>query len=306
MLTILALYSASFARAQQTVTAPQGPIRIELSQKADAPPSWEKWITLAEKIAWPVVAILCIILLREDVLTFRTEDATMILSSSAKRSLFTMFEQPGKFEFVAINLGRGQSWLSSRLFIFAIMLQRLKSLRCIVFLCAGPDTETQFLGASTPQKVRWGLAMFQPWLENAYVEACQSPVVGPLAIQNENGALDPNQAEQIVKGFLNVLIKPPVPPAVRNEWEWVALAPNQQPEHATWLSKEYLQALDHIFWKDVIVASNNKDEVRALLKCSAPLVARVKRNREFISLIDRVSFLDEAMNKISDKLEAKE
>src|SRR5260370_32200936 len=70
VLTILALYSASFARAQQTVTAPQGPIRIELSQKADAPPSWEKWITLAEKIAWPVVAILCLILLRKPIIRF--------------------------------------------------------------------------------------------------------------------------------------------------------------------------------------------------------------------------------------------
>ena len=61
-----------------------------------------------------------------------------------------------------------------------------------------------------------------------------------------------------------------------------------------------------ILWKDAIVASNNKDEARALLRCSAPLVARVKRNREFISLIDRVSLLDEAMNKISDKLEARD
>jgi hypothetical protein len=89
--------------------------------------------------------------------------------------------------------------------------------------------------------------------------------------------------------------------------EWVFFASTQKQEHASWLSKEYLEegleeGLGHILWKDAILASNNKDEARALLKCSAPIVARLKRNREFISLIDRVSFLDEAMSKISDKL----
>lgn len=339
VMIILALCCSSFARAHQTTTPAQEPIRIEISQRLDAPPSWEKWVTLAAKIAWPVVAVLGLFLLRkpiarfldmvgqratkisigslgielptmnqaqlgDDVLTFRAEDPFMVVSSSAKRSLFSMFEQPGKFEFVAINLGRGQSWLSSRLYIFAIMLQRMKSLRCIVFLGAGPDTETQFLGATTPEKVRWGLARLQPWLETGYAQAYQQSVaLSPLAIQNESGAMDPNMAEQIVRAFLNLLINPPVGTVTDNR-EWVVFPSNQQPEHATWLSKEYLEdGLGHILWKDAIVASNNKDEARALLRCSAPLVARVKRNREFISLIDRVSFLDEAMNRVSEKLE---
>jgi len=339
VLAILVLCTASLAKAQQSATtAPQEPIKIELSQKAETPPSW---VTFAGEIAWPTVAVLGLIALYkpisrfldaigqratkisigtlgielptmnqaqlgEDVLTFRTEDPVMIVSSSAKRSLFEMFGQPGKFEFVAINLGRGQSWLSSRLFIFAMMLQKMKSLRCIVFLGAGPDTETQFLGATTPEKVRWGLARLQPWLENAYAQASQSPEVGPLAIQNENGALSPIQAEQIVKAFLNFLINPPAGTVMDNR-EWVVFASNQKAEHATWLSREYLEdGLGYILWKDAIVASNNKDEARALLRRSAPLVARVKRNCEFISLIDRVSFLDEAMNKISDKLEARD
>jgi len=34
-------------------------------------------------------------------------------------------------------------------------------------------------------------------------------------------------------------------------------------------------------------------------------VAKVKKNGEFLSLIDRVAFLDEVMGKISDKLETK-
>lgn len=319
------------------------PLRVELSHQAEPHPSWEKWTTLIEKTAWPVVVILGLFLFRkplssfldvvgrrateisigglgiklptmseaqlgEDVLTFRASDTFMVVSSSAKSSLFNMFEQPGKYEFVAINLGRGEKWLSSRLYIFAKMLQRMKALRCIVFLGVGADTEAQFIGATTPEKVCWGLAKSQPWLEAAYAQAYgQSLVPGQPSILNENGALDAALAEQLVRSFINNLSNLATPPPVRNEREWVTFAPNQPPEHATWLSREYLeQGLGYVLWKDVVTASETKKEAKALLKCSAPYVAKIKKNGEFLSLIDRVAFLDEVMSKIGDKLEAKD
>jgi hypothetical protein len=271
------IYGAAVTMAQQsappTTEVPRQPIRVELYQPAEPQPSWEKWISLVEKIVWPVVAILGLFLFRkplsnfldivgkrateisigglgiklptmneaqvgEDVLTFRAADTFMLISSSAKSSLFNMFEQPGKYEFVAVNVGRGDRWLSSRLYIFATMLQRMKALRCIVFLGTGPETETQFLGATTPEKVRWGLAMLQPWLEVAYANAyMQSLMAGPPTIRNENGAIDAALAEQLVRNFLtNLTVPPPSPVDVS---EWVTFAPNQPPEHATWLSREY-------------------------------------------------------------------
>jgi len=99
--------------------------------------------------------------LGEDVLTFRAAD-TFTVASDTKSLLFRMFEEPGKYEFVAIHLGRGEQWLSSRLYVFATMLQRMKSLRCIVILGVGADTESQFIGATTPDKIRWGLATIEP------------------------------------------------------------------------------------------------------------------------------------------------
>ena len=346
MLTALFLiYDASVTMAQQTSPPtpdmPRQPIRVELSQPPELHPSWEKWISLVEKIAWPVVAILGVLLFRkplsnfldivgkrateisvgglgiklptmneaqlgEDVLTFRAADTFMVISSSAKSSLFNMFEQPGKYEFVAINLGRGDKWLSSRLYIFATMLQRMKALRCIVFLGAGADTETRYIGATTPDKVRWGLAMLQPWLEVAYAQAyMQYTVSGPSTIKNENGAMDAELAEQLVRNFVTNLTVPPPTPV--NDLEWVTFASNQPPEHATWLPREYLeQGFGYALWKDVIIMSETRKEAKMLLKCSTPYVAKVKRNGEFLALIDRVAFLDEVMGKIGDRLEAKD
>jgi hypothetical protein len=330
--------------AAQPSGSPQPPIRIEITQPAERPSSSEKWISLIEKITWPVVVVLGVFVFRkplsnfldvigkrateisigslgiklptmseaqlgEDVLTFRAADTFMVISSSAKSSLFRMFEEPGKYEFVAINLGRGEMWLSSRLYIFATMLQRMKSLRCIVILGAGADTESQFIGATTPDKIRWGLAMIQPWLEVAYAQAYaqvsqQLAASGLPPVTNENGGMVADTAEQLVKGFItNLTINPPAPLT----FDWVTFALNQPPEHATWLSREYLEpSLGYILWRDTIVASETKKEAKSLLRCSAPYVAKVKKNGEFLSLIDRVAFLDEVMGKIGDKLETKD
>jgi hypothetical protein len=63
---------------------------------------------------------------------------------------------------------------------------------------------------------------------------------------------------------------------------------------------------DYVLWKDSIVASETKKEARSLVRCSAPYVARVKKNGEFIDLIDRVTFLDEMITKVSDLLVTKD
>ena len=133
----------------------------------------------------------------------------------------------------------------------------------------------------------------------------QSMVPGLPIIKDENGAMDAALAEQLVKSFVSNLTASPPPPVISAEW--VTFAPNQPPEHATWLSREHLErGLGYALWKDVIVTSETKKEAKMLLKCSAPYVAKIKRSGEFLSLIDRAAFLDEVMAKIGDKLEAKD
>jgi hypothetical protein len=334
----------AIAQTASKADSREAPIRVEVSQPVQPHTDWENWLALIGNIAWPTVVTVGLFLFRkplsnfldmigkrateisfgglgiklptlaaaplgEEVLTFRAADAFLMLSSSAKSSLINMFEQPGKYEFVAINLGRGEKWLSSRLYIFAIMLQRMKALRCIVFLSAGADTDSQFFAATTPDRVRWSLARAQPWLETAYANALVMTATafgGQLLVLDQNGAIDAAAAEQLVKNFITNLTVPPAGAPI-SEFEWVTFASNQPPEHATWLSREYLQSMaDYVLWKDSIVASETKKEARSLVRCSAPYVARVKKNGEFIDLIDRVTFLDEMITKVSDLLVTKD
>ena len=127
---------------------------------------------------------------------------------------------------------------------------------------------------------------------------------GQLLVSDQNGAMDATVAEQLVKNFISNLTIPPAGAPI-SDAEWVTFASNQPPEHATWLSRDYLQSIaDYALWRDSIVASEAKKEAKSLVRCSAPYVARVKKNGEFIDLIDRVTFLDEMMAKVSDLLAA--
>lgn len=344
--------SALIATAQSapsTTNVPQPPIRVEITKQSEPQSGRDKWVTLIGQIAWPIVAVFAAFLFRkpltnfldtvakratkfsigalgielatmneaqlgDDLLTFRTADPFTVVGSSAKRTLFDMFEKPGTFEFVSINLGRGDDWVSSRLYIFAVMLQRMKSLRCIVFVQPGPETESKFLGATTPEAIRWSLARLQPWLEVAYENAYQQvlfpPPIPPNApapvieafVKNERGAVDPQKAKEIVKNFLlTVRANAPIPGTKASEG-WVMVG--NDPEHATKLSGQYLEAeLGQILWKDTVRSSETKKEAKALLRCTAPFVAKIKRNGEFVALIDRVVFLDEVVARISDKLD---
>jgi len=321
------------AAARGLAWALQEPIRVEISRRTEPEPAWVKWVALAEKIAWPLVAVLALLVLRkplinflgevakrateisigglgiklptmseaqlsDEILTFKAADALTVVNDSAKRTLFSMFQQQAKFDFAAINLGRGDQWLSSRLYIFALMLQRMKSLRCIVFVATGPDTGSQFIGTTTPEKIRWSLARFQPWLETAYIQAQQTV---PILIQDEYGAITPDAGEQIVRNFLTN-ITTPTATRLETDFDWVMLGPNQQWEHTTWLSREYLEsAFGYVLWKDSILSSELKKEAKDLLRRSAPFVARTKKNGEFLSLVDRVTFLDEMASKIADQ-----
>jgi hypothetical protein len=56
--------------------------------------------------------------------------------------------------------------------------------------------------------------------------------------------------------------------------------------------------------KDAIVeSSDRRAEARALLQCSAPYVARVKSGGEFLSLVNRVAFMNDLSTKLVARLE---
>lgn len=87
-----------------------------------------------------------------------TPASELIVFTSDSFDIFWQFKDDETFDYAVIDLGKGQEWLTSRLYIFAIMLERMRGLRCFVFLETKDEIDQRFLGIASPREVRWALA----------------------------------------------------------------------------------------------------------------------------------------------------
>jgi hypothetical protein len=155
-------------------------------------------------------------------------------------TLFTQLRNDQAFDYAVVDLADGKQWLTSRLYIFAIMLERLRGLRCFVFLETTTQGRKQFLGIATPNNVRWALARRYPWLEHSFSAASAQVLLADIV--SINGAIDPHQASFLVQTFIQ---QPDVQtashPAPDNVEQWVQLGSKQLWEHAQWLDGPRLE-----------------------------------------------------------------
>jgi hypothetical protein len=90
---------------------------------------------------------------------------------STADEMIDLFELNGTaYDYAVFDLGDGRNWLTSRLFIFAMMLERMSEIRCCVFLESSGAVEKQFVCTASPNAVRWALAQQYSWLEVAYAQ----------------------------------------------------------------------------------------------------------------------------------------
>ncbi|MDH3524954.1 MAG: hypothetical protein OES32_15335 [Acidobacteriota bacterium] len=163
--------------------------------------------------------------------------------SSNAMSLMEEFRREGSYDYAVVNLGKGQSWLTSRLFIFSIMLQRMRGLRCWVFLRPEEGPRRVFLGLASPDEIRWALARKFPELERAYARSCaERAKKDSYAVQSSQGALEPWEATQLVQTFLSE-IQAPNPPPPPEKSEWVKLSDDGPWELARWINAKNLSSL---------------------------------------------------------------
>jgi hypothetical protein len=239
-----------------------------------------------------------------DVGTFKTMEGVQLVSDSAKASLFNEFRAAGYRQFLIIRLGSGREWLSSRLFIFALMLQRMKGIRAVVFVDSSGDSQ-HFVGVATPDSIRWGLAKRQPWLEAAFASAYGDatvqfktpPFSNKTLVSDFSGALDPDLAETIVRSFVGKLLLPAG--GISNEAEWSQLGNTY--EHATWLDSSTVRGVlgDHLWSETIVTELDNAEKVKLLLRKKSPYVAVVDQNGSFQSLVDRAKLLQDVSEHIS-------
>jgi hypothetical protein len=111
--------------------------------------------------------------------------------------LIRLLKKDSTADYFVINLENGDKWITSRLYIFSIILQRMRGLRCFVFVETTQNVRNRFVGIAETDKVRWALARKYPWLEKAFNKAIWNYDVTSL-----NGAIDENQIEQPIGTFI--------------------------------------------------------------------------------------------------------
>jgi hypothetical protein len=230
------------------------------------------WVSLVGALAWPLAAIVMTLAFRKPlgeflralapritkVSAFKVElqlaeisapaaslllddikDANVIPAaiSDSTRMMLEQAQSTEPADFIAINIGEGGEWLTSRLYIAATLLQRMRQVKAVVFLESTAQSRRRFVAVAPLELVRWRLARAYPWLEAAWARAYLSvfPAWGPLPLPSgagwlvdpvtasiqvprpelPDGALEPLAARQVVGQFISLLQRGPTPAAVQ-------------------------------------------------------------------------------------------
>src|SRR5262245_515539 len=198
----------------------------------------------------------------------------------------------GPAAYAIVDLEIGRSWLTTRLFIVAILLKRMRSLKTFVFVESREGLNKRFIGVVAPDVLRWALAREYPWLEDAYAEAYSR--LPNHRILSESGTLDAFDAGLLVQFFLESgKIQSNVPGAAG---EWEQLAPETW-EHGHWVGRGLLARLVGVspMRSSVVDVGDLTPQARALnvLAREGSFVALVDDKGGFRSLVDRKALLEE-------------
>ena len=203
-LDVATLVSAAGAAAQSA--APQAPSALV--------PSYPPMVELVKALAWPLIAVVVALLFRKPLgefvgalgtrvtklSVFKVElelvpAATAVVSpllddirtvttsaaiSDSSRAMLEQLQNQTPADFDEINLGAGDEWLTSRLYIAAVMLERMRGVQVLVFLERTPATDRRFVAVVPVKQLRWALAQRYPWLEAAFVRAYIASFPPPL------------------------------------------------------------------------------------------------------------------------------
>jgi hypothetical protein len=248
----------------------------------------------------------------------QTPEATA-WSIDSTGDLFKQIQDARMADYAVIDLGDGKQWLTSRIFIFAVMLERMRGLRQIVFLHSYNGKRRIFLGIARPTKIHWLIGQKYPWLEKIFADAYSlywasfpypptpfyPATPDPKLLLSENGALDPLHAATLVRTFLQGIQMrfPSTPPL--GSTEWAQLRPEWW-EHASWVDKILLtELLETNLIRPTIEYSldiPSLEQTKTVLRRSGEFVAVVDKEGAFVNVVNRQALV-EKLATMAGKLE---
>jgi hypothetical protein len=238
----------------------------------------------------------------------------------------TLFEQllrPREAEYAVVNLGLGKEWLTSRLFIFSLVLGEVSRLRALVFLETAGGTRRRYLGLATPGDVRIALARRYPWLEQAFAVAyaAQYPVLNPDEEGKSRGdsptyMLEASQVYAVInivrKYVENIQRHTTPPPSEQGSYVSFPSADPISPaalwERGEWIDGERLErdltgCLEYSWYTDAPELGRNA-KVAGILRRSGRVIAVVDDDRRFKDLVDREALVVRSLRESEERSEA--
>lgn len=279
-------------------------VSLELQPLPALAPSWD--------VSWPVA----------------TEDVRQLTSSelfdSYSSSLFEQLLHPREADYATVDLGRGQEWLTSRLYIFALVLGEVSHLRALVFLETVAGVRRRFLGVAAPADVRVSLARRYPWLEHAFAlayaarySALSPDVAGQSTLPSSPYILEPSASGsvmQLVREFVSNIQRTTEPPqSEQNTYLSFQTASPGAPtvlttlwERGEWIDGEKLEHVlgEHLqnSWFFDSPDLSRRARIDGILRRTSPFVALVDEDRRFAGLVDRSALLSRTLGEADESL----
>jgi hypothetical protein len=308
----------------------------------------DTFLQLVDVLAWPLVVVLALILFRRPLIELvgaiarrarkvtiyqvSIELATLrpmtpswsvpeldvrrlspaLLIDSYTETLFRQVAQPPDAEYAVIDLRAGEAWLTSRLFIFAIVLGEITGLRTFVFLEKSGLGRKTFVGVATPSAVRKALGTRYPWFEEAFIRAATpaSPPVQPADVPGNSRftgtvglTLFPTSEwstlKHIARSYVDILQRNTDPPELEKR-DHLQLDTDPTWEKTRWITGDLLEQLlgEELSdtWCEEDLDKSQSALVESILKRNADFVALVDRRQRFRGLVDRKALAIETVS----------
>jgi hypothetical protein len=247
------------------------------------------------------------------------------LISDSARMMFDQVQATEHADYSVIDIGAGDEWLTSRLFIAAAMLRRMRGVEVIVFVDRAQGADRRFVALTSADSLRWRLARRFPALEASFARAYAELQPGAFPgtpflphavaenqpfVKSDTGALDPAMARRIVAKYLEALEMPAAGTPPSAPPGWVALdhgpaGPPQILERATWVTRDLLRELlpDDDFRRSApeAVDAPQPDRTRAVLRRHGAFVALLDPLLQFSRLVNRSVLLESLASRLANE-----
>ena len=347
------------------------PVRIVTTPSAADP-----WAELAKGLPWPIAAVVIAVLLYKPLIGFinvvggritklslfkvelelkPAEAATTLLLDDLRTattaaqindssSLMLQQIQSGPpAHYAIISLGSGDEWWTSRLYIAAAMMQRMRGVQVFVFVEKNSTSEQRLVAVASVAQLRWAMAQRYPWLELAWMRANLTnflspkplpvmmpqpyPTINPATyslpdprapgtshfITSDTGAFETEMGRQVAKDFI-ISLQRSGPLTDQEKWQWQTVPDRTSGsipiyERARPVTRELLisllpQEARDAWVNDLRDASRGKLTRAVLRRLQVDFVALTLGDREFSRLANRRVLLENMAASLGEEPES--